>query len=196
MSEIYEALKGFTDIPIAVLSLVFGIILSHNETSKKRAPIFFLLSVSAFAGAAVHILDLKDFYKKLVWIFLYMLLFETVRHFGNFLCEFISNDKNDGHYIYAAESVLYILAVVFMLFVNKFDMIFFILFGALQIIRIALCAFKVKRVPKLAILLFVSLIFPILLQAFESFIPYAVVIEHLILTADLCIVFFMAKNMK
>lgn len=192
MNEIYEALKGFTDVPIALLAAVFGMALCGKGKSGWQR-FFFLLSVTAFIGAAVHIFAMPHLIKSIVWVILYALLFECVRRATDLLCGCIAGDKVPVfHAVFIAEAMLYIGAVCFMIFVGKFDMLFFAAFGIISVIRIVFCILKVKRVPALVAVLAASFVLPLMFTVFSSVIPYAVVFEHIVIIAELCLVFFIA----
>lgn len=196
MTEFSEAVKGFTDIPIAALAAVFGMFSAKKHFKAGWTPFFFLLSVTAIAGAAVHIINMPQLAKDIFWTALYIVLFECVRRFAKLMCALLGGGDCGFHAELAAEALLYICAVLFMFFLHKYDMLFFALFCVIELVKLVFCAVRAKTVPKAVYLLVSLLVFPIMLQVFSKQIPYAVVYEHIFITAELVIVFYLAAKDK
>lgn len=194
LNEMAEALKGFTDIPIALISLLFFILLLKGERNEWRG-VFLLTTVAAFMGAAVHILKFENSEKTLIWVILYVLLFELIRRFSLAMINFITEKNSyEKSAVYLFESVLYLTAVFGLFYFPKYDIFALVAFSALAFIRVSVCLFKTKRPKKSAVLLMFILLLPIVLQALSKLIPYAVVFEHIIIALALFIGFKIAKS--
>ncbi len=192
MTELKEALKGFTDLPIAAVSFTFGLIL--HKRNKQQSLLFFLVSFSAVIGGIVHIFSFSEFVKNIIWTFLYLLLFESIRRFSFVLYSYITKKKINNKLFYLFEVFLYILTLFFLFAIGKYDMLILIIFSAVCLYLPLKGVFISKNVPKSVYLLFITLIIPVLLQTFSAYIPYAVVYEHIFITLDLFIVYKMAIN--
>lgn len=193
MTVLYEALKGFTDLPIAVLSLIFGLLTAKKN--KNGAILFFLISFAAFLGTAVHVIDFSPFINKAIWVILYPLLFEAVRRASLFISSFVKGKKqSENKIIFAVELPLLAAAIIIMYLIDDYDMLVFGAFALICLLRCAGSFLGVKKIPRPAIFLVILLIFPIILQAFSKVIPYAVVFEHIVIAFLLYTVYKMAKT--
>ncbi len=202
MNELYEALKGFTDVPLAILSFIFALLCRKNHTSKDWTTLFFVVAAAALLGAFVHGVALPPLVGALIWVVLYPLLFEAVRRFGVVFGAFADGqNKPSPRPIWIAEILLYIGAVAMMFAIYKnaslnFDILVFIAFAVIVFVYTLARMVKSPKLPKLAIAFVVLLAVPVLLQAFEAFIPYAVVIEHTFLAIALFIAYRIALTTK
>ena len=197
MNEIYESLKGFTDIPIALFALVLGIISAVKFGCKYRwSVLFYIISVSAVFGTVVHAISMKPILLDILWVVLYILLYEAIRRFSHILTDYITGKQSsENRCIVTYEAVLYAVTVVLMFVANVNEIIVFVIFSATMFIRVIVCLFRSKDIPSKAYVLLAVLIFPLLLQAFENLIPYAVVIEHIILLFGMAIAYLICKEM-
>ncbi len=195
MNGFYEALKGFTDLPISILSLVFGFVLLRQKSS--WSPFFFLLSFSALLGTAAHTLNLSSAVNDIVWTVLYLLLFECVRRFTTLFCGYIKGSPIKEHYLmYLSKAVFYIVTVVVKINFTHIDIYVFTAFAGICIIRIIIYAIIKKRFPKRAKILVLLLIPPVLLQFFDKLIPFAVVFEHIFILLEIVVAYLIAKDMQ
>ena len=193
MAELYEMLKGLSDIPIALISFVFGLLLWKKR--KEWSLLFLLIAVSAVLGAVVHTFDFPRAWNRVIWIVLYIFLYELIRRFAHLMVCYVSGKaERERTPVYILEAVLYAVTLVFMFCVDINDIYVFVVFAAVMLVRVACASVRFRPVPFKAGLLMAVLIFPLALQALEAVIPYAVLIEHIILAASLCIAFVMARE--
>lgn len=193
MTGLYELLKGLSDIPIAIIALIFGILLWKKK--KQWASLFLLISVSAVFGAVVHSIDFPRGWNRAIWIVLYIFLYELIRRFAYLMVCYVSGKQSaERSCVYIIEAVLYAVTLVFMFTLDINDIYVFVVFAVIMLIRVLIALIKCRPVPFKARLLMIVLLFPLALQALEAAIPYAVLIEHVILAAALCIAFVMAKE--
>ena len=193
MAQFYEMLKGLSDVPIALISFVFGLLLLKKK--KEWSSLFLLIAVSAVLGAVVHTFDFPRAWNRAIWIVLYIFLYELIRRFAHLMVCYVSGKTDKERTpVYILEAVLYAVTLIFMFCVDINDIYVFVVFAAVMLVRVA-CAFvRFRPVPFKAGLLMAVLIFPLALQALEAVIPYAVLIEHMILAAALFIAYLMARE--
>lgn len=195
MNELGEALKGFTDLPIALIAAVFAVLLRGGRGKTGWSAFFLLLSATAFLGAAAHILYLPPIGKDLLWVVLYLGLFETVRRVALLLTVKITGaEVRESSAVYLIEVLLYAGTLVTMFWLDRYDILIFAAFALYRLAAVVVCCIKTRRVPKQIRILLCFLFPPLLLQILAGVIPYAVVIEHLFLIAALCVVFGIAKK--
>lgn len=196
MNELPEMLKGLTDIPLALLSAVFCIILMKKQ-KKSWSVLFLLIFVSAFLGTAVHVFSMSFALYCIVWIILYALLFESIRIFTTLMVGYISGIKaKKNTVVFVIEAVLYAAAVVMLFIPDIYDIYALVAFMIIMLARVFICVINSKRIPRYAIPLSIFLILPVCLQALAEFIPYAVVMEHCSLIAALIIAFRISLSDK
>lgn len=192
MTEFTEAAKGFTDIPIALLALVIGILLIKK---KEPAYMFFCIAFSAVLGAIVHSVSMPLLYVNLIWIFLYPLLYECIRRFAHVYISYIRKEKTKEKKPVLLIELLFILINDSVVFADtKYDILILMGFATIMIFRVAVCISKTKNVPKNAMILLVLLPLPVIMQTLEGIVPYAVVIEHILISADMIYAYFILKK--
>ena len=200
MNELYEALKGFTDLPLAVLAFLFAVLCKKHATPKGWATLYAIIGVAATLGAFVHGVALPPLVGALVWVVLYPLLFEAVRRFGVVFAAAVDHTyKPSPRGVFIAELLFYLaaLAALFLLLpyqILNYDILLFAIFAVLIFIQTAIRIFRAPKLSKLTVLFLALLAIPLLLQIFESVIPYAVVIEHTFLAVELYIAYRIART--
>ena len=197
MNEWYEALKGFTDLPLAVLSLVFALLLRKKGVKNGWPTLFALVAGAAALGAVVHGIALTPFWSTVVWVVLHPLLFESVRRFGLIFATYVDKKDRRSHpVVFAVEAGCYLLCLVLLVTVPPNDIYPFAAFAVLIFIQTVVAMSKAPSFPKRAAWFLVILAVPLLLQIGETVIPYAVAIEHLFLALDLYLAYRMALTWK
>lgn len=195
MNEINEALKGFSDLPIAAVSLVFGILAAKREKIKGFSVLFFIISAASVLGAAVHIFSTSKLSYKAIWSVLYLLLYEAARRFSHLFSEYIAGScTGESKIVIAAELCLYAMTVLCWSQLGGYKMLCLIAFSVLCIGRIVLCIVKSKRLPgKATVLLLLSSV-ALILQALSGYIPYAIVYEHIVMTVVVVMVYLISTE--
>jgi len=193
MTQLQEAAKGLSDFPIAVLSLVFGIISLYNK-NKKWGFVFILVGFCAVVGGIAHTFVFSKFSLKLIWTVLYLLMFESVRGFVILLLDKIHKLKNITKYLLIFEFLLYFVTIYFLYGINGKDILVFVLFSAICLGSLVFAMVKYKCKNKSIIKMFVFLAVPVILQPFASAFPYLIVIEHISLFIVLFTVFKISKE--
>lgn len=194
MAGFDEILKGISDVPIAVLALVFGMILRKRKRAE-WPDLFLLIAVSAFSGAAVHMFDFPLTANRIIWVFLYVLLFELIRRFALIMtCCISGTGKDERTPVYAAEALLYCVTVAVMFTLDINDILVFVVFAVLMFARVAACFVRYRPSPVRPKVLMLMLSCPLLLQALAPVLPYAVFAEHVLLVFALCFAFVTANG--
>ena len=197
MNEIHEAMKGFTDVPIAALSLLFALLLRKKNASKDWSALFFLVACAGALGAVVHGLALSRAASAVVWTVLHPFLYESVRRFGLLFPSFIDGkERRSAPAVFAAEIGFYLAGLPILYLFPPNDIYPFAAFAVLIFIQTVVAIVRAPRLPRLAVWFLVLLAIPLLLQIGETVIPYAVVIEHLFLALDLYIAYRIALTAK
>ena len=174
MNEFSEAIKGLTDIPIALLSFVLFLLI-RKKGKKQWSRIFLFVAVAGFLGAIVHTFRVSVWQMRLLWIVLYVFLFELVRRFALAATSYISG-KSSGEkkLVYGMEAAAYLISVTVLFLFPGYDIYAFVVFAAILFVRVLVCLIKTKNAPKDMWALILFLVLPIALQALADFIPYAV----------------------
>ena len=194
MNPIAEVMKGVTDIPIALLAFWIGILLLKKE-KKEWGGVFLLVAVSGLMGTAVHVFSLPDICRKLLWVVLYVLLFEDIRRFTKLMIAYISGSgEKERRVVWHVEGILYVCAVIVLLVRGRGDIYLLVVFMAAMFWRIIVCLGRSGFSPAKATGLMAMLFVPILLQALDQIIPCAVVIEHIVLAAALFVAYHIGKD--
>lgn len=195
MNELHEALKGFTDLPLAVLSLIFALLLRKNAAAKAWSRLFAFVAGAATLGSIVHGLALSPFWSAVTWTVLHPLLFESVRRFGLVFATFVDKkERRSPPAVFAAEAGFYLFCLALLYTIPPNDIYPFAAFAVLIFVQTTVAIARAPRLPKSATWFLVLLAIPLLLQIGETVIPYAVVIEHLFLALDLYIAYRIAKK--
>ncbi len=193
MNELHEALKGFTDLPIAALALLFAILLRKKNASKDWSTLFFIVACAGLLGSIVHGIALSRVADAVVWTILHPFLFEAVRRFGLVFATFIDKkERKSAKAVYVVEVFFYLAGLPLLYLIPHNDIYAFAAFAVLIFIQTVVAIAKAQKLPKIAVCFLVLLAIPLLLQIGETVIPYAVVIEHLFLALDLYIAYRIA----
>ena len=188
-----ELMKGLTDLPIALLSALFGVLLIRKGSEKKWSSLFFLLCAAAALGASVHCFILPEPYISMIWAVEYILLFASVRRFAALLIGYAENAKQpERAAIFAAEGALYLGAVILRFCGSRFDIYLFVIFAALCFFRVGVCLLKNRPVSKIVRVLIAFLLAALLAQALKTVIPGGVVIGHGMIAAALFVIYRLA----
>lgn len=180
----YELWKGLTDLPLALLAAVFGVLL-YRKKSLAWSKFFFLAAIAGIGGITVHCLALPRRTVCALWIFLYVILYEVIRRMAFLLVEAIGKTKETSLFLPVSEGILYVITVIG-LYTFPFNEIYvLVVFIGLVLIRVAVCAVRHLPLTKNVRLLLCLLPASALCQALSGILPYAVVWEHLLLGAAL-----------
>ncbi len=197
MNELHEALKGFTDLPIAALALLFALLLQKKHQNRDWATVFFLVAGAGTLGSVVHGLALSRVADAVVWTVLHPFLYEAVRRFSLLFATFV--DKKERHSppaVFVAEIGFYLAGLPLLYLIPHNDIYSFAAFAVLLFIQTAVAMARAPKIPRLALVFLALLAVPLLLQIGETVIPYAVVIEHGFLALDLVIAYRIAVASK
>lgn len=195
MTQFVEAAKGLTDLPIAVLSLIFAV-LSFKKDNNKWGLVFLLTGVSGILGTVVHTFILTDLVKNIIWTVLYIILFESIRRFAVCLIALVRKPENQEKILTAAEIVLYFVCIILLYLNGKTDILVLLVFAVICLCTLVYDLIKYKYKGKEIYMLFGFLCIPVVLQVFAAKYPLFVVIEHLFLFIALFIVYGISKAKK
>jgi len=197
MNELYEALKGFTDIPLAVLALIFAVLLRKKGADRRWSTLFFIVAAAAVLGSVVHSIALSRVADAVVWTVLHPFLYEAARRFGLLFSSFIDKQEHrSAPAVFVAEIGFYLAGLPLLYLIPHNDIYSFAAFAVLIFIQTLVPILKAPKLPPLAIVFLVLLAIPLLLQIGENIIPYAVVVEHLLLALDLYIAYRIALTVE
>lgn len=191
MNPFAEAIKGITDLPIAGICLILGILC--RKKNRAWSALFLLIGISAVLGAVAHIFALPQVASNGIWIVLYALLYECVRRFASLYCAYLTGEKPTVHpVIRVTEFVLYLLSGILLLAVGKYDIYVFAAFACICLIQVVICFVKVRKPNKNAVALLALLFPPLIFQLLAAVVPYAIVWEHICIVLTLMIAYCVA----
>lgn len=189
-----ELAKGLSDVPIALMALIFAfIVMPHraedSPKARKWAEVFFLTSASAFMGSFVHVFLFPESVLRWLWIFLYILLYETVRSFRAVLLGVINGTPPtaESRPLRIAVLAAYLLSAVNRFFHTEIDIYVFLVCSLVLLIPVLAALFRKRALwgLKASVLL---LVFSTAVQAMRSFIPGAVMIAHVFIAAAMFLI--------
>ena len=196
MNVFYESVKGFTDLPIALVAAVFGI-LTLKKSNKNWGIFFLLIAVAGLLGAIAHIISFSQTCKNIIWTVLYILLFECIRRASLLFANYIKQKgEKEKPFLFSAEAVCYLAALCLMFFVGDYDIYILCVFAAISLARTAIPFFRVKTLPRFSVAFVGLLVPPVLFQIFSKAIPYAVVYEHIFILAELFLAYQISSESK
>lgn len=195
MNELYEALKGYTDLPIALAAFVLGLLAKKKKAPRGWALLLVTVGAAALVGALFHIFALPTPLRKFFRVVMHVLLYEAIFLFTVLFAEYLHKDHDlDLKHLRIMEAVLLVCSAAAVILLDKYDMMIFVLFAAACVAIFVICIIGAKKIPLKAGCLFAVLPVLLLLQGFSDVIPYAVVTEHIIITAALIIIYFIALD--
>ena len=196
LNSFAECLKGLTDVPLAVIALILGIILRCNTAVRRGwSDLLFLIALSALLGIAVHTFAIPRPYLSILWLVLYPALFELVRLFSQLIMECVSGDRmKEKCLVRMIELVLCTVAVVLNFMANEADIFVFALFCFMLLFRMLACILRCKGAPGRVTVLLILLTVSLLLLALKYVIPNSVPMSHIICTVSLFIIYCMGKD--
>lgn len=195
-------LMGLTDLPIAAVAVAFGILLQRRHGGAGGwAKWYFLIGISAVLGATVHIFAWNKTAKNIIWVGLYILLFEAVRRVGLlFRNGMLGKKHREQLWIYLTEVIFYGVTVIG-LFKFPFNEIYiFALFAVIIFARLFDAYRTAEKVSFSFKVVFALTAVAIILQLFTGFGAGFVAAEHIVLAAALIVTYGIAaraeKNAK
>ena len=189
MSNFEELWKGLSDLPIALLAIVFGCLLLRRK-ARAWSAIFFLAAISALFGAAVHSFAIPEPYLSILWCGLYVLLFELIRSFTHRLIGCITGQKErERRIVRVIETALYLAAVLCLFLWKNADIYMLVLFAVLMTVRVVACLLRHPGMPRRVKLLMFTLLAALLFQALKTMIPYGVVLGHVMIAIAECVAY-------
>lgn len=194
MNDFYEVIKGFTDVPLALVTLVFGI-LSKRNNRKEWGDLFLLIFLTASLGAVAHAFELPKVLWRSMWAVIFAGLFEIVFKFTKLFSRYVNSSINFNEKTFRClQVILCFAAIIAVAGFGYKEMLIFVVYSFCNIVFLARCLIRRSNVPKKATF-FVSLLSVVLLmQAFSTMIPYAVDIEHIVLTMILFVLYSISKS--
>ena len=185
--ELYELLKGLTDIPLAMEALILALAGRKKPGGELRTKLLYAVAAAAVLGTLAHALPLSLTWKNLFWMVLYAVLGLCVWLLAVHIDTIAGAESKPGD-PYRKLSLL-ILAVTYIASVAVMladpegpDIIVFVAGAAL--VLLARIPAVVKRGGHLR-LFFGLIALGGVLQALRNTVPYAVLWEHLCFLAGL-----------
>lgn len=194
MNGFYEALKGFTDVPIALVALAFWI-LSKRNNRKEWGNFFLLLFLTASLGAVAHAFALPEALWRSIWAVVFAGLFEIVFLFTKLFGRYVNSSINFNEKTFRWLQVVFCLAAIIAVagFGHK-EMLIFVVYSFCCIAFLVRCFIGTSNVPQNATIFVLLLPVLLLMQTFNTVIPYAVDIEHIVLTVMLFVLYSISKG--
>lgn len=191
MSGIDEALKGFTDIPIALVAFALFLCARKHKKPEDLAVLFLMISLTALVGAVMHIFVFPTAAGRIVRVLMHTLMYDAIFRFIVMFTVYLCDEHNlNVRHLRMLGVFLYICSAAAVLIFEDYDMLFFIAFASVGVVLFIISIVKAKGLRPAAALLFSLLPVLLLLQSFSGRLRFAVVLEHLIITGALFIVYF------
>ena len=179
IDSIEELYKGLTDLPIALLAIIFGVLLFRKKNECYK--VFALLSISAILGAFAHSINLSKVAYIVTWAILYIFLYELVKRASQLICEYLEHEKVCyPKIINISEVILYIASVVFLFMQNDLDIYCLVVFGVVCIVWIVK-VISARTVPSKLWYLLVFAVLALCFQGLKTIIPNGVVLGHVMI---------------
>ncbi|MCQ2551927.1 MAG: hypothetical protein MJ148_01060 [Clostridia bacterium] len=193
-----ELLTGLTDIPIAILSLIFTILLARKTSRNFDGYMTFaLICFSSILGTIAHTTNLTGAAYKWLWAVLFVFLFESIR-WGSFLIMSGIDPGVRKHTTKAiiVEAWLYLFALILIL-TNKprpYYLYFLVAFAVVMVVWTIVLIVKSKKYTKYHIIMLASGAIAALFQALTEVVPYAESIEHIFIMIAMAALYLIAKE--
>lgn len=190
-----ELWKGLTDLPIAAFAGVLAVLLFvHCGKNARWGRLMAMVAASALMGAAAHSLVIPEPQISLLWVVLYVLLFESVRQFCLLAVRLLCGGPAREHAaVWIAEAVLWVTAVALRFYGSDKDILAFVAFAAMLVVRMLAAMRRSRPVPqrfaRMMLMLFAALAF----QGFSDLIPYGVVWCHVMIILSLYAVYTVGR---
>lgn len=189
-----ELYKGLSNIPISLIAFFFGLKLMKRTSAHTEGCRVFMLSAGASVmGVILHCFRIKSPVFEILWIILYILLFEDARLFTELILKTAGEDKPFcGFKSLIPEIVLLLASAIWVLFDPEGDIIPLTVFAFICIIRIAAGFIKNRTLPRPVLIMLCVLLAAILALALKNILPGAIVICHFLLAAVLYLLYCIA----
>ena len=187
-----ELWKGFTDVPIALLAVLFGLLLRRKKGWREM---FFLLAVTALLGTAVHVLVIPEPLHSVLWSVEFALLFALIALFAHRMEVYLTQKPvKEPKDVLFSGLALWVCAVILRFTYPNLDIYMLVPFAVGLMIRMILCFARQEKKPRLMKLLLPVLLAALAAQALKDVIPYGVVLVHAFIAAALFLVYRMGRE--
>ena len=185
----YEILKGLTDLPIFIISIIFMILIYRKNKKSKAFMAFLILSIASLFGVILHCIKIEETILSICWVIECFILMTL---FNKFVFLLINNDIKKIFKVIPI--VLLIPIILSRIFIKELDIYFVILYGLLVLSYMFFIIIKEKIKFKNKKKLILLLILAIISQILKDIIKYGVVIGHLLTIIILYYVYLEIKD--
>ena len=185
----YEALKGLTDLPIFILSIIFMVLIYKKNKKSKTFIAFLILSIGSLFGVILHCIKIIEPILSICWVIECFILMTI---FNMFVFLLINKDIKKVFKIIPI--VLLIPIILSRIFINKLDIYFVILYGVLVLIHMSYIIIKEKIKFKNKKKIIIILTLTIISQILKDVIKYGVVIGHILVLIILYYIYLEIKD--
>ena len=192
MNSFIESAIGLSDLPIALLSLIFSI-LSKKNRNIEWSIVFLFTGISAIIGTVAHTFAFSDLMYKLIWTVLYIFLFDTVRRYTLLFTNLVRKSESVKKYLIAIEVSLYIVCLFFLFVIEKYDILIFVFFSAVCLCLLIYKIFKYRNRNKYFLSIFCLVSVSVIMQILSNNLRILIVAEHLFIFSALFVVYQMSK---
>ena len=189
-----EILKGLTDVPLALIALILGILLIRKAHVRQEWKyLFCILFPSAVLGVIVHTFSIHGTLYIIIWLVLNVLMFELIRTFAHLMKNYVEkNQEEEKKITYVYEGILLIASEILVFIKPDKSIYLFVIFSVICIIRIFVVMFTEGGIStKITIMMMVFLL-ALILQALKARFPAGVAIAHLLVCINLFVLYEMA----
>lgn len=196
LTSSHELWKGLTDLPLAVAPLILFFLLRRDKGAQREWKYcFLLLAASAAMGTAVHCFVLPEGLRRGLWVMLFALMFELVRAYTHrIVCYIRRREETEKRAVRLIELLLYLAAAGLNVAVGEHGIYFFVVFSALLIVRMTVCAVKSPDTPRRFWTVTGILAAGLALQALKAVFPFGVVLGHVAVLIALFLVYVIARE--
>lgn len=185
----YETLKGLTDLPIFIISIIFMILIYKKHKKSKAFIAFLLLSIASLFGVILHCIKINEPVLSICWViecFILMILTNK--------SVFLLIDKDINKIFKVLPIVLLIPIILSRIFIKELDIYFVTLEGLLVISYMITIIIKEKIKFKNKNKIIIVLILVIISQILKDIIKYGVVIGHILIIMILYYIYLEIKD--
>ena len=185
----YEILKGLTDLPICILSIIFMILIYRKNKKSKSFYAFLFLSIASLGGILLHCFKVTEPFLSICWVIECILLMKVVLMFI-----FLILNKDIKKIFKILLIILIIPIILSRIFLPRLDIYFVTVYSSILLIYMLYIMYKEKIKIKNQKKIIIVLILTVISQIIKDLIPYGVVIGHILILSILYFIYLVIKD--
>ena len=191
-----EMMKGLSDLPVFLITLILGLVLLKEKKAAYR--LFLTVAVAALLGNVVHSYQIEKTTEKILWVILYVLMYECVRLFAIFTAGHLRKPETlnpvETKVIVLSEVVFCLGSIILELIDSPADIYLYVVFAAAVATFLFIETRKQREEAKKMYILMLILIAAIALQALKGISEYLVTAAHIVLCIGIVYLYLIAKE--